>query len=141
MVRVVAMAGVAAAFLGAGAAWAATETFHATLSPASEVPPVSDNGKGEATVTVDTTTRQAAYNVTFSGLSGPATMAHIHGPAAPDQNGGVEIVLGGKDPTSPITGSATLTASELSDLEAGKMYVNVHTAAHPAGALRGQLSK
>jgi len=44
-------------------------------------------------------------------------------------------------PDSPITGSATLTDAQMADLEAGKCYVNVHTAANKGGEIRGQLAK
>jgi len=42
---------------------------------------------------------------------------------------------------SPITGTATLTDAQAADLEAGKCYVNVHTAANKGGEIRGQLAK
>jgi hypothetical protein len=42
--------------------------------------------------------------------------------------------------TSPIKGTATLTDAQVADLMAGKYYVNVHTAANPAGEIRGQLT-
>jgi len=41
--------------------------------------------------------------------------------------------------TSPASGKATLTAPQIADLEAGKWYVNVHTAANPGGEIRGQV--
>ena len=42
---------------------------------------------------------------------------------------------------SPITGTATLTDAQVADLEAGKYYVNIHTAANRGGEIRGQLTK
>jgi hypothetical protein len=67
-------------------------------------------------------------------------MAHIHGPAAVGANAGVVVPF--KAPvTSPITGTATLTDAQMADLEAGKYYANVHTAANPGGEIRGQLMK
>jgi hypothetical protein len=135
--------GFAALLLGAsllsGAAMAETITFHAKLDGATEVPPKTTAGTGEAMVTLDTAAKTVTYNVTYSGLSGPATMGHIHGPAAPGANAGVVVPFA--NAASPISGKATLTDAQIADLEAGKYYVNVHTAANPAGEIRGQLVK
>lgn len=122
---------------------AATTTFKADLKGASEVPSNTTTGTGTATVTLDPATRKITWNVTFSGLTGPATAVHIHGPAPVGKNAGVLIWLStkGKTATSPVTGSATMTASQVSDLTSGQCYVNVHTAANPGGEIRGQLVK
>ena len=119
---------------------AATVAYKANLTAASEVPPVQSQGKGSATVNVDTATKQATYRVEFSGLSGPAAAAHIHCGAAAGANAGVAVPLGGANPTSPISGQATMTEAQLADLQAGKCYVNVHTAANKGGEIRGQLA-
>jgi hypothetical protein len=122
---------------------AATTTFKADLKGPSEVPANTTSGSGTATVTLDPTTSEVTWNVTFSGLTGPATAAHIHGPAPAGKNAGVLVWLSakGKQATSPLTGSAKLTAAQASDLTNGQCYVNVHTAAHPGGEIRGQLEK
>jgi hypothetical protein len=122
----------------AGAASAATEKFHATLSAASEVPPTKSTGSGEASATLDTTTHELTYDVTFSGFSSDVTAAHIHGPAEPGKNAGVVVPLGNA-PKSPIHGSAKLTAEQEQQLAAGLFYVNVHSKNNPSGAVRGQL--
>ena len=124
--------------LVAGAAQAASVTYKAKLKGADEVPSNTTTGKGEVTAKVDTTTGAMTYTITYSGLTGPATMAHFHGPAAAGANAPPVIVI--KSLTSPITGSATLTPAQLADLAAGKWYVNVHTAAHMSGEIRGQLA-
>ena len=131
---------VSMAFAGARPAIADTVILHASLTTADEVPPKTGDGKGEATATLDTASRRLDYEVTFSGLTGPATMAHFHGPAAPGANAGVQLPLG-MNPTSPIKGDATLTEAQAADLVGGKMYVNVHTAANPGGEIRGQLTR
>lgn len=127
------------AVLLAGTASAATQKFSATLTPAAEVPPGNSAGSGTATVSLDTTTHEITYDVTFSGFASAATAAHIHGPAAAGKNAGVVVPLG-NNPTSPIHGTAKLTAEQQQQLVAGEYYVNVHTKNHPGGAIRGQLA-
>jgi hypothetical protein len=122
----------------AGTALAATEKFHATLSAASEVPPSKSTGSGEVSATLDTTTHELTYDVTFSGFSSDVTAAHIHGPAEPGKNAGVVVPLGNA-PKSPIHGSAKLTAEQEQQLAAGLYYVNIHSKNNPGGAVRGQL--
>jgi hypothetical protein len=126
------------AFLVYGGAQAAQVNFKADLNTVSEVPPGTGAGKGTATASLDTVTKTLTWTVTYSGLSGPATAGHIHGPAAPGANAGVLVPFTG-DLASPIKGSATLTDAQISDLEAGKMYVNLHTAENKGGEIRGQL--
>jgi len=129
----------AATVLTWGYSQAATETFKGTLSGGAEVPPVTSSATGTATVTFDPATKQITYAVTYSGLSGPAAAAHIHCGAAAGANSGVAIAF--PNPASPISGTATMTDAQAADLEAGKCYVNVHTAASKRGEIRGQLTK
>jgi hypothetical protein len=91
-------------------------------------------------VTYDTQTKQLKWKVSYSGLSGPATAAHFHGPAEPGKNAGVMIPIQ-NIATSPAEGSATLTDAQAADLMGGRLYVNVHTAANPGGEIRGQVTK
>jgi len=121
-----------------GLAGADQVKFKADLSAANEVPAVTLAGKGTATASLDTSTKTLTWTVDYSGLSGPATAAHIHGPAAAGANAGVLVPFTG-DLANPIKGSATLTDAQITDLEAGKMYVNIHTAVNKAGEIRGQL--
>jgi len=122
-----------------GYAQAATEAFKGTLSGAAEVPPVTSKGAGTAVVNFDTATKQITYNITYTGLTEAATAAHIHCGAAAGANAGVAVKF--DNPASPITGSATLTDAQVADLEAGKCYVNVHTATNKGGEIRAQLAK
>ena len=127
----------AAGLLAAGSAQAASETFTASLAGDQEVPANTSAGKGTVEATLDTSTKAFNYKIAYSGLSGPATMAHFHGPAAPGANGPPIIAM--SSPASPISGTATLTDKQVADLEAGKWYFNVHSMAHPGGEIRGQL--
>jgi hypothetical protein len=123
--------------LAVGVANAETLKFSATLDGASEVPANTTTGKGQAMATLDTATKAFNYTVTYSGLTGDATAAHFHGPADPGANAGPVVPI--TDLSSPMTGTATLTDAQIADLKAGKWYVNVHTAAHRPGEIRGQV--
>jgi hypothetical protein len=113
----------------------------ATLSGASEVPPNSSAGKGDAVVNYDGSTRVMKYTVNFAGLSGPATAAHFHGPAGAGANAGVVIPISrqGQPLTSPASGEVTLDEARAQQLLGGQWYINVHTAANPGGEIRGQV--
>ena len=115
-----------------------TATYTAALSGSQESPAVNTGGNGNAEVTYDRNSQMASYRVSYSGLSGPATAAHIHGPAGPGQNAGVVVPFTNVG-TSPFSGQVKLTPEQYNQLSSGQWYVNVHTAAHPAGEIRGQL--
>jgi len=130
----------AVAMLAASSAIAEQVKMKAELSGAQEVPPTTSQGKGNAEITFDTASKQLSWTVNYSGLSGPPTAAHFHGPAEAGKNAGVAVPIPNQA-TSPVTGSHTLTDAQASDLLAGRYYVNVHTAASPGGEIRGQVSK
>jgi hypothetical protein len=135
--RVLLAAALSAVFVSAASA--ATINYTAKLSGRREVPKTDSKGTGKLDATFDTNTKEFNYTLTFDGLSGPATAAHIHGPATRAENAGVVAALGDKTPTSPITGSVTLTDDQGKFLRSDKLYVNVHTAANPGGEIRGQI--
>lgn len=118
---------------------AATINFKATMSGKQEVPPTASNGSGDVLATLDTKTKQLNYTMTYMGLTGPATAAHFHGPAAAGANAGVAVPIG-MPPANPATGTVTLTDAQIKDLEAGKWYANVHTAQNKGGEIRGQMT-
>lgn len=123
------------------AALAASQSFTVPLSGDQQVPPVQTSGTGTANLTYNPSTRELTWNITYSGLSSDVTMAHIHGPAPKGKNAGVEVWLTkkGQPVSSPITGSAKLTAAEAKQLSDGTAYINIHTKDHPAGEIRGQI--
>src|SRR5271157_5754463 len=98
------------------AASAAMIDFHATMTGKSEVPPNATTGSGDVLATLDTGKKTLTYTMTYMGLSGPATAAHFHGPAAAGANAGVAVAIG-NNPTSPVTATATLTDAQIKDLE------------------------
>jgi hypothetical protein len=121
------------------AAFAEVVALKADLKPSNEVPPNNSTASGAAEASFDTDTKAFSATVTFSGLSGPAIGAHIHGPAEQSANAG--IVLPFDLALDPITLSATLTDAQAAELLDGKWYVNVHTDFNPGGEIRGQLTK
>ncbi len=119
---------------------AATMTFKAHLTAKDEVPPNASTATGDGTFVLNTATNELTWDVTFSGLSGPALAAHIHGPAAPGANAGVLVGFDPpKAPAGEIKGSNVILKSQVADLKAGKWYANIHTAANKGGEIRGQL--
>jgi hypothetical protein len=122
---------------GAEAAKTKMVTYTATLDGKSEVPPTDSAGTGKAKLTYNPTTMELKYTITYKKLSGDAVAAHFHGPADPGASAGVEVPI--TVSKSPIKGTATLTDAQAADLAAGKWYVNIHTAAHPPGEIRGQV--
>jgi hypothetical protein len=135
--RVLLAAALSAAFVSAAAA--ATVSYTAHLSGRAEIPKNDSKGKGKLEATFDTQSKVFTYTLTFDDLRGPAAAAHIHGPATRKQSAGVVAPLGDKSPTSPISGSVTLTDDQVKMLRSNKLYVNVHTAASPGGEIRGQI--
>jgi hypothetical protein len=119
---------------------ASAEKFKAMLDAKSEVPPNASAATGTADVDYDPASKKLTWKLTYSGLSGPATAAHFHGPAEAGKNAGVAVAIPNAG-SSPAEGSATLTDAQAADLQAGKYYVNVHTAANPGGEIRGQVTK
>ncbi|MGF6607402.1 hypothetical protein OKW45_002302 [Paraburkholderia sp. WSM4175] len=124
-------------------AQAAPVSFEVPLTGAQQVPPVQTPGSGSAKLTYDPSTRVVTWNISFSGLTSPTTMAHFHGPAPAGKNAGVKVWLSQKgtmEVTSPITGQATLSPADAKMFEAGDMYINVHTKNNPDGEIRGQVT-
>ena len=114
----------------------------ADLKPSAEVPAVTNSkGSGMVEVTYDTATRMMNWKGSYSGLSGPAIAAHFHA-GEMGKNGGVVIpIFGGSTAKTPFSGEKKLTAEQASQLMSGGWYVNVHTAAHKPGEIRGQVTK
>jgi hypothetical protein len=114
-----------------------SSSLKATLSGAAEVPPNASSATGTMEGKFNSESNLLTWTVTYSGLSAPATAAHLHGPALPGQNAGVVVPF--PNAQTPITGQTTLTSAQAADLLAGKWYVNVHTSTYPGGEIRGQV--
>jgi len=96
---------------------------------------VKSAGTGTGTITVGDD-KSVKGSVTTKGIAG--TAAHIH-EAPAGKNGPVIIPLDKDGDTYKVPANAKLTDAQFASFKAGNLYVNVHTAAHPDGELRGQL--
>ena len=139
MIQQIAAASALASLLAISNAFAESTEFKATLAGASEVPPVTSQASGEVTLSLEPESRIVSWVAKFGDLSGPAAAAHFHGPAAAGANAPPIITVPSGVLLSPSIGVATLSPAQVDDLEAGKIYFNIHTAAHPGGEIRGQL--
>lgn len=166
ILRVAAVVAVLGLTVAATSADEATLSMHAKLTGFQESPPKLSPSTGhfEATVTGST----LSYTLTYTKLSSPAFMAHIHF-GQPAVNGGIFLWLCGSagapgpagTPTCPANGgtvsrsgvtaadiqsllsSQNLAAGDfagaLSIIAAGDAYVNVHTTNFQGGEIRGQV--
>jgi len=114
------------------------------MSSSQETPPVTSSANGTIDANYNRLTKTLSYKVTFSGLSGNATMAHIHGLGEP----GVSAPALQTFSPFPAAKSGTYSGTLLIDgvkfteeyLLGGRYYINIHTAANTAGEIRGQLN-
>jgi hypothetical protein len=107
-----------------------------TPSPAGDVS--AARGSFAATATKSEPGATLSWRLTFSGLTGPATAAHIHtGPKG--QAGPVVVPLCGPC-ESGASGTATITAAVLDAIQTGGAYANVHTNTNKGGEIRGQVA-
>lgn len=139
---------------------AAILNFTSFLSPANEVPPVTNapgaTGGAGIIYQFDTTLNMLSWTIAFEGLTGPATAAHFHsgpagvaGPVEVNLDTGVNsddpglngtVFLSGLGQTSgTFQGNAGLSTAQVTDLLGGGLYVNIHTALNPGGEIRGQV--
>jgi hypothetical protein len=135
--------------------------FTVQLSPANEVPPITNaenSGRGTAVITIHTDTNTVDFAISLTGFPANTNviLAHIH-PGAAGVNGGALIGVAGLAATTPLlltdgsgtftatgvtaeTKSATAAANVAAILAAPQnFYFNVHTSNNPGGVMRGQL--
>jgi uncharacterized protein (DUF1800 family) len=110
--------------------------FLATLTPQTAA---ASNGSGSSTLTLTQDQSAAVLRFSSSGLTGPITGEHIHGPdgtilfdidTAPVQHDGSRVWH--------IQAAGAYDKDEiLAALHGGECYLNLHTAAYPAGEIKG----
>ena len=115
--------------------------FRATLNGASEVPPTETKGSGYFTAIYRPSTKVLEYRLNLVGLSGPVTIAYLHGPAAPGENAEkvVPIDVPLYRDRSHLWDGVTLTEEQAGQVMAGLWYINVMTEKYPDGEIRGQI--
>lgn len=115
-----------------------TSTFHVTLAGSEEVPPNASIAAGSATAGLNAD-GSLTYSVSTTGFATAFRVAHIHtGPAG--VAGPILIFLDCNVRGTMCSGTTRpLTADEVELLEAGDLYVNMHTDEVPSGEIRGQL--
>lgn len=121
----------------AGTTAALADDIRVTLGGDQEVPPVSTKASGSGVLTINKD-MSVSGGITTAGVA--ATMAHIHiGKAG--ANGPVAVTLERKgDNGWVVPPGAKLTDEQYQAYLAGGLYVNVHSADHKPGEIRGQLN-
>lgn len=113
--------------------------YTAYLEGSSTVPAVTTPAIGLGSVNLSKSGDKLVANIAIDGLSGPITKAHLHLGAT----GTTGPLL--EDLTSFVVNNSVINAvinnpTYVADLEAGNVYINIHTDAYPDGEIRGQLT-
>ena len=106
-----------------------------SLSGAEEVPPVATEAKGSGSFRIKDD-GSVTGSVSTTGVAG--TMAHIH-LAEKGKNGPVIVPLTKSGDSYSVPEGRKLTADQMKAFKDGRLYVNVHSAAHKGGEIRAQL--
>lgn len=149
-------------------AFAEIVVFTGAFSGANENPPNASTGSGAAAVTLDTIAQTLEVDLTFDGLIGTTTVAHLHCCALTNANAGVAVApgtfigfpagvtSGSYNFTYDLTNSATFNpsfvtsnggtlaaaaAALIAGLMDGLVYANIHTTSFAGGELRANLSE
>lgn len=104
--------------------------------------PVTTNATGTISGTYDANTNTLNYTINWTGLTGPPIGMHFHGPA--DRNAAAGVLIAIPLPTNPaasgtVTGTATLTDQQETDMLNELWYYNIHTDQYQGGEIRGQV--
>jgi len=139
-IRLIAAISAAATMLWVTAVHANTFQFEALLDGLQETPPNASPGLGDALLTLDDVTGNVTLTGSYSGLLSSVTAAHIHGLAPPGTPAGIILPLTTTfGTTGTLSGAGIFTPAQITGLESGLMYVNVHSNLFSGGEIRGQL--
>jgi len=111
-------------------------SLECTIDSAQNVPPNPVPGIGSGSFVLNDAQTELAYHIEFSGLLSPEVAAHFH-------NGGFHSngpALFGLSLGSPKIGVWPISPTEVVELLAGRIYVNIHSEVYILGELRGNLA-
>ena len=101
-------------------------------------------GTGHAYLVLDDVANTLWVDLSYSGLLAPVANAHIHCCAVAGKNAGVIIPFVPPMTTGATSGTFTnlfnISATQVSQVESYKAYINIHTSAYPGGEIRGQIT-
>lgn len=120
----------------------ANQQFVAATSGAQQVPAVATSGRGTCKASLNSAETQITVTCSIFDLGGTSSnVAHIHGNAAIGTTAPILFTLNSVVFTNvmAISGTVSLTAPQVADLRANRMYIDVHTPNNPNGEIRGQL--
>jgi hypothetical protein len=127
-----------ATLLAASFSLASAKDVKVNLTGDQEVPAVTTEAKGQGDIKIGSN-KAVSGKITTTGIEG--TMGHIHEGAAPGQNGPPIITLEkGADGSWMVPAGSKLTDEQYAAFKAGKLYVNIHSAAHKGGEIRAPLT-
>ena len=147
----------------AGAGGNKTHVSSDTMTGYQETPGVASGGTGTFSATIDDDSSTITFEETYSGLSAPALVSHVHFGNRFDAGGVSFFLCGGDKPacppgtTTPATVTGTVTPANVigpagqgiapgefgkivAAMRAGEAYANIHTSKFPAGEIRGQIN-
>jgi CHRD domain-containing protein len=113
-------------------------TFIAIMNGGQVVPPTTTNALGLGFLTFDNQTKRLCYSLTYSGMLGTETEAHLHGDALPGQTNQVLYDLNPYG-SPKVSCLGPLKPNEERLLKQEKMYIQIHTDIFVAGEIRGQV--
>jgi hypothetical protein len=119
-------------FLTAVPVWADTLYTAVLDGPTSET---TSPAYGTATLILNSAETEVDYYIEYSGLQGNEIGGHFHNAVPGDYGPRLQLLLGG----SPKSGIWQVGPFEVGELNAGRVYINIHTDLYPAGEIRGNI--